>query len=84
MIYTIKTLGGNANGQALLESVEKRGNFPAISLLMPENKARQIVKALDFVEKVSNMTLKEIDQFATSNVRESLLMLRKHADEILK
>lgn len=82
MIYTIKTLGGNANGQALLESVEKRGNFPAISLLMPENKARQIVAALNLCETLANVSDAHIEIVCSTNVQETMKTLRANAKKI--
>ena len=41
-------------GQVLLVSTDKRGMCPIISLQMPEQRARQIVAALEFVEQLSH------------------------------
>lgn len=82
-LYTIKQT--SMKGQVILTSTHTRGNAgicPIVSLQMPEERAKQIVAALDFIEQLGKVTENELDLMLALNTRASLVGLITAAAKI--
>lgn len=55
--------------QVILISTDMRGPCPIVSLLMPAERAKQIVAALDLVDRLASVTDDGIDLAVALNVK---------------
>ncbi len=81
-LYTIQKTA--QKGQVLLVSEEKRGVCPVVSIQLPEEKAKQIVCALNVCAEIADVSGYDIDHMTDKEIRESFRILRDKSTMVFR